>query len=146
MWLVFRKDLIYFGLYIDWGLRHRLPSLPNRARILQLNHPTAMLHELLEKLGIKDFGNLKEAERKVYLNWAEILSSKKDITIEDLKRILPAELERANKELADFDGSAKKLNYYQAYANLCRFLITTITGPAEQRKQLEQQLKQKFKL
>jgi hypothetical protein len=105
-----------------------------------------MLQAILEKLGIKDFGALKEAERKVYLNWADLLSSKKDITIEDLKRILPAELERANKELADFEGGAKKLNYYQAYANLCRFLITTITGPEEQRKQLEQQLKRKFKL
>jgi hypothetical protein len=105
-----------------------------------------MLQDILQKLGIKDFDKLNDAERKVYLNWAEVLSSKKDVTIEDLKRILPTELERANKELSDFDGSAKKLNYYQAYANLCRFLITTITGPEEQRKQLEQQLKQKFKL
>jgi hypothetical protein len=58
-----------------------------------------MLQEFLQKLVIKDSGSLKEAERKVYLNWSEVLSSKKDIRFEDLKRILPAELDRADREL-----------------------------------------------
>jgi hypothetical protein len=70
----------------------------------------------------------KVAEKKAYLSWADTLA-KKDVTIEDLKRTLPAELERANRKLSNHDITVPKLNYYQAYANLCRFMITAITGP-----------------
>jgi hypothetical protein len=101
--------------------------------------------DILKKLSISDFGALKEAEKKTYLAWAETLN-RPDITIDDLKRILPAELDKADRELEKHETNGQKEAYYKAYASLCRFLMTVISGPANERKALEQMLKQRFKL
>jgi hypothetical protein len=102
-----------------------------------------MLNELLEKLGIKSPEDLKPEELKTYTAWAYILA-KPEATIDDLKKLLPKELERANHELQNFDNSDKKEMYYKAYATLCENITKIISAPAQERETLKQFLKTKY--
>ena len=101
------------------------------------------LHEILEKLGIKSPDDLKPEELKTYQNWARILA-KPEATIDDLKKLLPKELERANHELQNFENSEKKEMFYKAYAAFCEYLGKIIIAPAQEREALKQFLKQKY--
>jgi 5-bromo-4-chloroindolyl phosphate hydrolysis protein len=103
-----------------------------------------LLDQLLEKLGLK-FENLSKEERATYVEWAKILS-KTDITIEDLKKVLPKELERANTELRNYENLPKKQVFYQAYASLLATLTQMIVTPASQRQALQAHLKKKFNI
>jgi hypothetical protein len=103
------------------------------------------ISDIFQKLGIKGFDDLKADEKKVYEAWAKTLH-KPDVTIEDLKRILPGELDRTDRELEKHETEGNKQSYLKAYAGFCRFLITVISGPKKERAALEQQLRQKFKL
>jgi len=102
-----------------------------------------MLDALLQKLGLQSPDELTEAERKTYQQWAQILS-KTDVTIEDLKKILPMELDRAHSELRSFNNSKEKDMFYKAYAELCGNIGKIITAPQQQREQLRTFLKNKF--
>ena len=57
-----------------------------------------MLEQILQKLNLKSIDDLKPAEKATWMQWATILG-KADITIDDLKKFLPIELERATVEL-----------------------------------------------
>lgn len=102
-----------------------------------------MLKQILEKLGVKDYSELKEQERQVYLKWAEILG-KPDFSVDDLKKFLPLELERANEQLRDYENSDKKELYFKAYTRILKTLTDLIDAPQKERKALEGQLKQQF--
>jgi hypothetical protein len=104
-----------------------------------------MLDKLLEKLGVKSIDDLKPAERDTYRQWAQLLA-KADVTIEDLKGILPKELERANHELHSHENSEKKDSYLKAYCELLEWLTKTILTPAKERDALRAHLKNKFNL
>jgi hypothetical protein len=49
--------------------------------------------------------------------------------MDDLKTILPKELERANHELHDHENSAKKDAYLKAYGELLEWLTKVIVAP-----------------
>jgi hypothetical protein len=102
-----------------------------------------MLQALLEKLGIKNFNDLKSSEKATYQQWAIVLS-KADITIDDLKKFLPKELDRAHAELRKFENSAEKDLFYKAYSELCQTIVKFIVGSTQERDQLKQYLKQKY--
>ena len=104
-----------------------------------------MLKQILEKLGVKDYSELKEQERQVYLKWAEILN-KPDFTIDDLKKFLPLELARADEELRHYENSDKKELYYKAYTRILQMLTDLLTAPEKERKALEGQLSNQFNL
>lgn len=102
-----------------------------------------LLNELLEKLGIKSPDDLKPEELKTYRAWSVILA-KAEPTIEDLKKLLPKELERANHELQDFKNSPSKDTFYKAYASLCETISKIIIAPAQERENLKQFLKKTY--
>ena len=104
-----------------------------------------MLQALLEKLGIKNIDDLKPAERATYIQWAKVLE-KGEITIDDLKILLPKELDRAHQELRGFDNSAEKDLFYKAYAELCSNIMKIILAPAKERDNLKSMLKKKFNI
>ena len=104
-----------------------------------------MLQALLEKLGIKNIDDLKPAERATYIQWAKVLE-KGEITIDDLKILLPKELDRAHQELRGFDNSAEKDLFYKAYAELCSNIMKMILAPAKERDNLKSMLKKKFNI
>ena len=102
-----------------------------------------MLNQLLEKLGIKTPDDLKPAELITYQQWATILA-KPEATIDDLKKLLPKELDRANAELRKFDNSEKKDAFYKAYCELCQTITKIITAPTQERDNLKLFLKNKY--
>ena len=51
-----------------------------------------MIKEILQKLGIRSIDNLKQDERATYMQWFAVLA-RDDVTIDDLKKLLPAELD-----------------------------------------------------
>ena len=63
---------------------------------------------------------------------------------DDLKKLLPIELDRAHAELRKFENSAEKDLFYKAYADLCQNIMKMILGPAKEREQLKAMLKQKY--
>jgi hypothetical protein len=101
-----------------------------------------MLNELLEKLHLKH-EDLKPDELKTYTAWAHVLA-KPDPTIDDLRALLPKELERANAELRKFENSDKKDAFYKAYTELCQKIITIISSTTQERDNLKQFLKNKY--
>lgn len=102
-----------------------------------------MLNFLLEKLGIKSPDDLKPAELATYQNWARILA-KPEATIEDLKVLLPKELDRANAELRKHENSPKKDAFYKAYCELLATISKIISAPTQERDALKQFLKTKY--
>ncbi|HEY1757949.1 MAG TPA: hypothetical protein VGG72_21445 [Bryobacteraceae bacterium] len=104
-----------------------------------------MLELILQKLGLKSIDDLKPAERATWMQWATILG-KKDVTIEDLKKFLPAELERATVELRKHDNSPQKDAYYKAYGDILATIQKFIVTPQKERETLRAMLKQKYQL
>jgi hypothetical protein len=104
-----------------------------------------MLDQILEKLGLRTFDELKPAERATYSEYARLLTLP-DITIDDLKKFFAAENQRANAELRNFENGEKKQLYYQAYANFLTNIETFIYAPTKQREELRARLKQQFNI
>ena len=104
-----------------------------------------ILNQVLERFGVKDYSELKAEERAIYLKWADTLT-KPDVTIDDLKKILPVELARANEELRQYENSDKKELYFKAYTRILQMLTDLLTAPEKARKALEGQLKNQFNL
>src|SRR5436305_841159 len=104
-----------------------------------------LLNQVLERFGVKDYSELKTEERAIYLKWADTLT-KSDLTIDDLKKLLPVELARANEELRQYENSDKKELYFKAYTRILQLLTDLLTAPEKERKALEGQLKNQFNL
>ena len=102
-----------------------------------------MLDQILQKLGLKSIDDLKPAEKATWMQWASILG-KRDVTIEDLKKFLPQELERATVELRKHENSAAKDSYYKAYGDILALITKFITSPEGERDSLRSMLKQKY--
>jgi hypothetical protein len=99
------------------------------------------IDRILESRRLKSFDDLNALERATILQWARI-DSTRDITIDDLKKFIQPEIERAHGELRRFENDPKKQVFYQAYASLLTHIHRIITTPAAQREQLRGYLKQ----
>jgi hypothetical protein len=103
------------------------------------------ISDILQKVGIKSIDDLTPAEKITFSQWQAILT-KPETSIKDLKEILGKELARAHAELRKHENTKDKDSFYKAYATLCDFILTTVSGPEEERKQLTAILKQKYGL
>jgi hypothetical protein len=103
-----------------------------------------MLDQILDKMGLK-YEDLTPEEKKTYHAMGATLTAPEP-TLDDVKRFLSIELERANHELHDFDAGPKKQSYYQAYATLCEALQAFLSGASRQREELRRRLKQQFNI
>lgn len=104
-----------------------------------------MLDRILDKLGVKRPEDLKVDELKQYRAWQTVLN-KPDVTIDDLKVLLPKELARAHAELRDFKNGPRKDSFYKAYASILELITSIITTPTTQREQLRAELARRFNL
>jgi len=103
-----------------------------------------MISEILQSLGLK-YEDLKPEEKKVYDAWSAVLQ-KPDVTIEDLKRILPAELQKARAEHEKYENTEKAELFWKAYVRILSMLTSIITTPGQEREALKEQLAKKFSL
>jgi len=104
-----------------------------------------MIDQILQKLGLKSIDDLKPAEKATWMQWAAILG-KADVTLDDLKAILPKELERAKAELLKYENSKEKDLFHKAYMTCLETITKIIVTPAKEREQLRSMLKQKYGL
>jgi hypothetical protein len=104
-----------------------------------------MLEEILQKLGLKSIDELKAAERQTWMQWNTILA-KRDVTVEDLKKLLPVEIERAKNELLKFENSNEKDLFHKAYITALETITKIIVTPEKERESLKAMLKQKYGL
>jgi hypothetical protein len=104
-----------------------------------------MLEQILAKLGLKSIDDLKPAEKATWLSWTKILG-KADVSLDDLKKFLPQELERANLELRKHENSPQKDSYYKAYGDILSTIQRFIVTPTNERDSLKSMLKQKYGL
>jgi hypothetical protein len=102
-----------------------------------------MLERILQKLGIKSIDDLKPSEKATWVAWSKVLG-RPDVSIEDLKKLLPIELERANVELRNAENSPKKDSYYKAYCSILAMLTKMIVAPTQEREQLKAMLNKKY--
>lgn len=104
-----------------------------------------MLDQILNKLGLTSIDQLKPDEKATWMRWAAILG-KADITIDDLKKFLPIELERATIELRKHENSPQKDSYYKAYGDILSTIQKFIVTPTQERENLKAILNKKYEL
>lgn len=104
-----------------------------------------MLEQILTKLGLKSIDDLKPAEKATWMQWAKILG-KADVTLEDLKKLLPIEVERAKLELLKYENSKEKDLFHKAYITALETISKIIVTPTQERDNLKAMLKQKYGL
>lgn len=103
------------------------------------------ISDILEKIGVQGIDQLTAEEKATFQKWQVILS-KPDASLDELKKLLPAELERAYAELRKHGNSIEKDAYYKAYTSLLDFISRAIFAPQKERENLQSFLKQKYKL
>jgi hypothetical protein len=101
-----------------------------------------MLHQLLEKLGLR-FEQLTDEEKKTYQTWSEILVAPEP-DLDGVKKLVRSENARAHLELENFEIPKDKQLFYQALAHLTGVLEKFISTPANQRDALRSHLKEVF--
>lgn len=103
----------------------------------------SLLHNLLEKLGIK-YEDLTVEEKKTYTQWSEAFAQK-EITIDDLKKFLPSYIDRLEYDLNSYENSKDKDLYLKAALRNAKMVLAFITGPEKRREWLEKHIEQRLK-
>lgn len=103
-----------------------------------------ILTKLFQRRGIKDVNELTPEERSTFENYRAILE-KKEVTIEDVKYFLKAQVVLIEKKWADLSLKAEHkgelIPYHTAYKLLLEFIETSVEGRREALiKTLESQL------
>ncbi len=100
------------------------------------------LSKLLEKLNLK-YEDLTAEEKKDYEQWSQVLSQP-DVSIDDLKKFIPAQLEILEREQNSYENSKEKDLYLKAQIRNLKMIHAFILGPEQRRKWLEDHLNKKL--
>ena len=98
----------------------------------------SVLHNLLEKLNLK-YEDLTAEEKKTYDEYTQVLSQP-EITIDDLKKFIPTQLERLESEQNDYRNSKEKDLFLKAQIRNLKMIHSFIQGPEARKKWLEDTL------
>lgn len=98
----------------------------------------SVLSNLLEKLGL-NYVDLTEEERKTYDEYAQVLSQP-DVTIDDLKKFIPTQVERLESEQNDYRNTKEKDLFLKAQIRNLKMIHSFIQGPEARKKWLEDTL------
>lgn len=101
------------------------------------------LHNLLEKLGLK-YEDLTEEEKKTYTEWNETLVQS-EVTIGDLKKFIPSQIEQLEHSQNDYQNSKEKDLFLKAQIRNLKMIQAFILGPEQRRKWLEQHIQSRIK-
>lgn len=100
------------------------------------------LHNLLEKFGLK-YEDLRDDEKKTYLEWSQTLSQP-EIKIEDLKKFIPIHLDMLESQQNDYKNSKEKDLYLKACIRNLRMIHAFILGPEQRKAWLAKHIEQKI--
>lgn len=98
----------------------------------------SVLNDLLDKLKLK-YEDLSAEEKKTYEEYAQVLSQP-EVTIDDLKAFIPAQLKRLQSEQNDYRNTEKKDLFLKAQIRNLEMIYAFIQGPEARRKWLEETL------
>lgn len=101
-----------------------------------------MLHQLLEKLGLR-YEQLNDLEKRTYQTWAEILAGG-DVTLDRVRTLIASEHRRAHDELLKLDNSKERDLFFKVLSRLTDTFKLFIETPAGQRDALRSHLKEVF--
>src|SRR5579884_2901899 len=101
------------------------------------------LHNLLEKLGLK-YEDLREDEKKIYLEWSSVLAQT-EIKIEDLKKFIPLQLSMLEHQQNDYENSKEKDIFLKAQIRNLKMIHAFILGPEQRRQWLEKHINERIK-
>lgn len=91
------------------------------------------------------YDELSEEEKKTLEQYEETLSIP-EITIDDVKTFIPAEIARIVQELENYRNSEKKEIYLKARLRNMRALEVYVLQPERDRARLKKELKTRFNL
>lgn|SRR3990167_4294203 len=99
----------------------------------------SILSDIFKKRGIKDISELDKEERETFENYEKILS-KPELTLEDFKHFLEAQIGVIESKWKDYDrqNKADLIPYHTVY----KTLLNIINAPLVERKALEDYLTQ----
>lgn len=98
----------------------------------------SVLHNLLEKFNLK-YEDLTAEERKTYDEYSKILSQP-DVSIDDLKAFIPAQLKRLYSEQNDYRNGKEKDLFLKAQIRNLEMFLAFIQGPEARKQWLEETL------
>ena len=101
------------------------------------------LHNLLDKLGLK-YEDLTEEEKKTYTEWSQTLSQP-EVTIDDLKKFIPSQIEQLEHSQNDYQNSKEKDLFLKAQIRNLKMIHAFILGPEQRRKWLESHIQSRIK-
>jgi hypothetical protein len=93
------------------------------------------LSQLLDRLKLK-YEDLTEEEKKTYTEWSEILSQS-EVTVDDLKKFIPSQIEQLEHQQNDYQNSKEKDLFLKAQIRNLKMIHAFILGPEQRRKWLE---------
>lgn len=101
------------------------------------------LYKYLEKLNIKTPNDLPLQERLVWDRWYQI-AVRPAPTVADFAAFLRTELDVAHSELRNYENSAQKQLFYQAYSRLCQRAVSFLEMPDKDRQVLAKQIEERM--
>ena len=96
----------------------------------------SILKKYLEKIGVKEFSQLDEDEKKIYRNWEEALSGKK-LTDSDVATFIITLEDAIIEELTDVKISDKRDMFLKMQLDLVRKIKRFLSSPEMQKKLTE---------
>lgn len=103
-----------------------------------------ILNKTLERLGVKDIRDLTPSEKATYEQFEELM--KREVTIDDLKKMLPILRAQLDDRLLNEENSTKQDLHLKARIRNLRDIIAFITAPERNKKALEANLKSLIKI
>ena len=100
------------------------------------------LHKLLESLNL-NFEDLTSDEKKVYGEWAKVLNTP-EVTIDDLRKFLGAQIEVMEAQQNDYSNSHDKDLFLKALIRNAKMIQAFITGAEKRREWLDKHISQKI--
>lgn len=101
-----------------------------------------LLTKLLQKRNI-DIQTATEEEKETFDNWDKVLS-KKELTLEDLKKFMEQQVGLIEAKWKDYNLDEKKKTKLIAYHTVYKTLLAAINSPEMERSALEQYLTQQI--
>lgn len=95
-------------------------------------------------MGIKSYEEMNEMEKQTLEEYQQVFAAA-DITIDDLKRIIPEQIERLREREEQFDIPDKESLFLKARIRNMKMLETFIFGPEKAKQRLEAEMKSKIK-
>ena len=98
-----------------------------------------MLENFLKKIGVKGYDELTQEEKAVYQQYQEVLT--KQVTVDDIKSFIKAQIDTILISLSDYDNPAKKDIYLKARLRDMMMIKALLESPDKAKENLKNVIK-----